>query len=72
MDERRLTKDIYETEMDITLKGKDEGADICESRVGELDASTRRSSEMARDWKGLCPTVDCGRLMIMMIISIMF
>jgi hypothetical protein len=30
----------------------------------ELDASSRRSSEMARDWRGLCPAVDCGRLII--------
>jgi hypothetical protein len=31
----------------------------------ELDASSRRTSEMARDWRGLCPAVDCSRLMMM-------
>jgi hypothetical protein len=31
----------------------------------ELDASSRKSSEMARDWRALCPAVDCGRLMMM-------
>jgi hypothetical protein len=30
----------------------------------ELDASSRRSSEMARDWRGLWPAWDCGRLMM--------
>jgi hypothetical protein len=34
----------------------------------ELDAFSRRSSEMARDWRGLCPAVDCSRLMMMMLI----
>jgi hypothetical protein len=32
----------------------------------ELDASSRRSSEMARNWRGLCPSVDCRGLMMMM------
>jgi hypothetical protein len=32
----------------------------------ELDPSIRRSSEMARDWRGLWPAVDCSRLMMMM------
>jgi hypothetical protein len=27
---------------------------------------SRRSSEMAKHWRGLCPAVDCGRLMMMM------
>jgi hypothetical protein len=26
---------------------------------------SRRSSEMARSWRGLCPAVDCDRLMMM-------
>jgi hypothetical protein len=32
----------------------------------ELDTSSRRSSEMAGYWRGLCPAVDCSRLMMMM------
>jgi hypothetical protein len=28
----------------------------------ELDASSRRSSEMARNWRDLCPAVDCSGL----------
>jgi hypothetical protein len=28
------------------------------------DASSRRSSEMARHWRGICPAVDCSRLMM--------
>jgi hypothetical protein len=33
----------------------------------ELDASSRRSSEMARSWRGLCPVVDfSGQMMMMM------
>jgi hypothetical protein len=26
---------------------------------------------MVRDWKGLCPAVDCSKLMMMMMISIL-
>jgi hypothetical protein len=33
----------------------------------ELDASSRGSSEMARDWRGQCPAVDYSGLMMMMI-----
>jgi hypothetical protein len=29
-----------------------------------MDASSRRSSEMARDRRGLCPAVDCGRCVV--------
>jgi hypothetical protein len=25
----------------------------------EMDASSRRSSEMVKHWRGLCPAVDC-------------
>jgi hypothetical protein len=32
----------------------------------ELDASSRRSSEMVSNWRGLCPAVDCSGLMMMM------
>jgi hypothetical protein len=32
----------------------------------ELDASSRRSSEMMRNWRGLCPAVDCSGLMMML------
>jgi hypothetical protein len=35
----------------------------------ELDASSRRSSEVARHWRGLCPAVDCSRLMMMMMMT---
>jgi hypothetical protein len=32
----------------------------------EMDASSRGSSEMARNWRDLCPAVDCsGRMMMM-------
>jgi hypothetical protein len=31
---------------------------------------SRRSSKMANNWRGLCPAVDCGRLMMMMVIII--
>jgi hypothetical protein len=33
----------------------------------KLDASSRRSSEMARDWRGLWQAVDCSGRMMMMI-----
>jgi hypothetical protein len=36
----------------------------------EQDTSSRRSSEMARHWRGLCSAVDCGRLMMMMMLMI--
>jgi hypothetical protein len=32
----------------------------------KLDASSRRSSEMARSWRALCPAVDYSELMMMM------
>jgi hypothetical protein len=32
----------------------------------ELETSSRRSSAMARYWRGLCPAVGCSRLMMMM------
>jgi hypothetical protein len=32
----------------------------------ELDASGRRASEIARNWRGFCPAVDCTGLMMMM------
>jgi hypothetical protein len=28
----------------------------------ELDASSRRSNKMARNWRDLCPAVDCSGL----------
>jgi hypothetical protein len=34
----------------------------------ELDASSPRSSEMARDMRGLCPAMDYSGLMMMMMI----
>jgi hypothetical protein len=37
----------------------------------ELDASSRRSSEMARHWRCLCPAVECNRLMMIVIMIIM-
>jgi hypothetical protein len=30
-----------------------------------MDASSRRPSEMARSWRGLCPAVDCSGMMMM-------
>jgi hypothetical protein len=39
---------------------------ICAGQL-ELDASSRGSSEMARNWIGLCPAVDYRGLMMMMI-----
>jgi hypothetical protein len=43
--------------------------DLCDFRKMELelDASSRGSSEIS-DWKDLCTAVDCGELMIMMMI----
>jgi hypothetical protein len=39
------------------------GVTICAGRL----RGSRRSSEMARTWRGLCPAVDCsGRMMMMM------
>jgi hypothetical protein len=35
----------------------------------ELEASSRRSSEMARNWRGICPAVDCSGLVMMMMIE---
>jgi hypothetical protein len=41
------------------------GVAICAGRLAGLDASSRRSSEMASDWRSLCPAVDCGGLVMM-------
>jgi hypothetical protein len=38
----------------------------------ELDASSRRSSEMASNWRRLCPAVGCSGLMMMMKIDWVF
>jgi hypothetical protein len=35
----------------------------------ELDASSRRSSEMVKSWRGLCPAMDCSGLMMMKLIK---
>jgi hypothetical protein len=35
----------------------------------ELDASSRRSSEMASIWRSLYPVVDCSGLMLMMMLT---
>jgi hypothetical protein len=32
-----------------------------------IDLFRRKSSEMARHWRGLCPAVDCNRMMMMMV-----
>jgi hypothetical protein len=45
------------------------GVTICAGRL-EMDASSRRSSEMARNWRGLCPAVDCNGLMMMMMFQL--
>jgi hypothetical protein len=36
----------------------------------ELDASSRRSSEMAKSRRGVCPAVDCSALMMIIMKSI--
>jgi hypothetical protein len=33
-------------------------------------SSSQRSSEMARNWRGLCPAVHCSGLMMMMMVKI--
>jgi hypothetical protein len=33
---------------------------------GWMDASSRGSSKIARNWRGLCPAVNCTGLMMMM------
>jgi uncharacterized protein YfbU (UPF0304 family) len=37
----------------------------------ELDATSRRLSKVASNWRGLCPAVDCGRLMMMMMMILL-
>jgi hypothetical protein len=36
----------------------------------ELDASSRRSNKMAKNWRDLCPAVECSGLMMMMRIRV--
>jgi hypothetical protein len=40
---------------------------ICVGRLAELDTNSRGSSEMARNWRGPCPAVDCSGLVMIMI-----
>jgi hypothetical protein len=42
------------------------GVTIAQDGWQELNVSSRKSSEMARNWRALRPAVDCSELMIMM------
>jgi hypothetical protein len=36
-----------------------------------MGESSRGSTEIANNWRGLCPAVNCGKLMMMMIMMMM-
>jgi hypothetical protein len=41
------------------------GVTLCAGRLAGAECKSRRSSKVARSWRGLCRTMDCGGRMIM-------